>query len=392
MPRTYSLNKRKYTGDNDEARKRRRVRLEEFLEDSDAMSEAAADSRFWDKLKDVAMRSSPLSSDQVEVIDAIGAGFPAQTPPSSPPPLLEPVEADEADKVADLTTDDTDSRVTLAAVSGNRQRPQVKRPSKPPRPKLVQSQLNLGNTTQKVCKTCGMAYVPCDAEDAALHRSWHNQNLGGIDLGKPFRKWAEGRTRWGCSNGDTIVIIDRRDRKDLKNKAMSVLSVACAELGAVKIPEKELWACRNFDETLDLSRAEQLKGELEDPWMRYRVYLYLRNGKCVGVCLAERIFEAHTVIPHSEEVLSGVSVGPTVTISDITVPARIGISRIWVSSANRGRMVASTLLGQVEISFYEGTRPPVLRSEMAFSQPTESGAMLARSYFGRQYGWHVYKD
>jgi hypothetical protein len=32
------------------------------------------------------------------------------------------------------------------------------------------------------------------------------------------------------------------------------------------------------------------------------------------------------------------------------------------------------------------------KERVAFSQPTESGGNLARKWFGRQSGWHVYID
>jgi N-acetyltransferase len=36
--------------------------------------------------------------------------------------------------------------------------------------------------------------------------------------------------------------------------------------------------------------------------------------------------------------------------------------------------------------------PPIAMEMIAFSQPTESGARLARKWFGKESGWHVYAE
>ncbi|KAJ3371950.1 hypothetical protein HDU91_004816, partial [Kappamyces sp. JEL0680] len=64
------------------------------------------------------------------------------------------------------------------------------------------------------------------------------------------------------------------------------------------------------------------------------------------------------------------------------VPAAVGVSRIWVASQHRKCGYAFALLESVRHSFVFGTELP--REAIAFSQPTDLGQKLARSYFNRR--------
>ncbi|OQO08200.1 hypothetical protein B0A48_06995 [Cryoendolithus antarcticus] len=301
-------------------------------------------------------------------------------------------------------------------------------PAKPHRHALTQMQISLGQETQKRCKDCGMEYIASSAEDRQLHDKYHRQHSEGCDVGKDFIAKARQGSVLSCALGDdAIVAVDSRDTVWRRRRVRMALDVVQRELGAVDIPDVKLW----------------------EPG-RHIAYLYVRGTKCVGLLLAECITEAREVVAPARRQSTGgrtlaieekrpptslaalkarrtASRTPDETTHDpvgplelaITpVPAKMGISRIWTSPTQRGQGIAIALLdrarshfdGQIrphesntrhdlppsEIMYgaspVEGARPGISKADVAFSQPTEMGARLARKWCGRTYGWLVYAD
>ena len=124
---------------------------------------------------------------------------------------------------------------------------------------------------------------------------------------------------------------------------------------------------------------------------RFHVHLYVRDGKCVGLLLAEAISHARRVLPPPPPPPPSTAVAPAVAppplrVADeaLGVPAALGVSRIWVSREWRRSGVATRLLDAAT----GGAR--AAGGGVAFSQPTEAGAGLARRWFGKEAGWLVY--
>jgi N-acetyltransferase len=111
------------------------------------------------------------------------------------------------------------------------------------------------------------------------------------------------------------------------------------------------------------------------------------------------------------------SAAQPIQLADVESPAVLGITRIWTSFTHRGQNIAPTLLDaavkyhndfvaharepvpQLEnvpaethaVLFPPYEKPAIVRREqVAFSQPTEAGARLARRWVGKAYGWLVY--
>lgn len=261
-------------------------------------------------------------------------------------------------------------------------------------------QLDLGGDVRKSCKVCGMDYIPSNVEDAALHRKFHAMNVGGVDLGKSFVENAKKNQVWAGGDGSFIAVIGRKDSLAFRNKATQVLGVVNTELAAVTIEDDKLWSQIPVEEPL--SRAQHEKGDSTKTGKkdysngdRFKVYLYIRGLKCIGACLAERILEAYAVLGPDDA--SGGNARPpvewrssSISVSKATNAAILGISRIWTSNSHRKCGVATALLDSVTSDFLYGMIIP--KEMVAFSQPTESGGQLARKWFGRDSGWHVYVD
>jgi hypothetical protein len=278
----------------------------------------------------------------------------------------------------------------------------VKQP--PKKKRLVQMQLDLVSEVSKMCKVCGMSYIPSHAEDAALHRKFHALNVGGVDISKTMVERLKQNQVWSGGDRSFITVISRRDPPALRNKASEVLKVVNTELGAVPIPDEVLWSqTRNPIAALAQvqGQGETQKGPLpkranvdHSTSDRFKAYLFVQGQKCVGACLAERIQEAFRVLGQDD------AAGQTgqhpdtdsssISISAATSPAILGISRIWTSNLHRKHGLATRLLDSARSDFLYGMT--IDKPDVAFSQPTESGGNLARKWFGHRAGWLVYID
>ena len=300
---------------------------------------------------------------------------------------------------------------------------------------LVQSVLDFGQSLQPTtCASCNMTYTPTVPTDTQLHNMFHTRHSSGIELGKSFLKSAMKWCYEVAPIPGSVVVVDRKLSMPARKVVVKVLEVVNKELGSVDIPEEELWSQRAVpgDEDPEARKCD-----------RYKVFLHVIEGKCVGVCLAERIGRAYKVLPENEEgskmELNGTDNGKddtpkaretelqqpptptstshdqphgnthdaTLTLSKGTFSAVVGVSRIWTSRTFRRKGIANNLLECVMNQFIYGME--IDRTDVAFSQPTEMGTTFAKAWFGngelkdidqvesakRQkevegYGWRVY--
>ncbi|TID14422.1 sister chromatid cohesion acetyltransferas-like protein Eco1 [Venturia nashicola] len=320
-----------------------------------------------------------ISSDTIEPLStptpANRLGNLHPSPPSSPPPAEPPtIKQNEAlDPLIPpprfLPT--ATRKEPLEESTGNA------RKAKPLRQqKLTQLTLDLGQKTQKKCQTCGMEYRPSSPEDAALHKKFHAQNVGGIEVGKKFvDSIFVSQKVWTGSAGEMIVVVNRSAEARKRRVVESVLDVVEKELGGAGIDREELWTeISATSETDAMAKCD-----------RYKAYLYIRGYKCVGVCLTERIRKAYEVvapdIPEAKGNLTSFR-GSSITVSETSKPATMGVSRVWTSTFARRSGIAKKMLDSSLDNFVYGMK--LSKAIAAFSQPTESGGNLARSWFGRE--------
>ncbi|KAI5198554.1 hypothetical protein AUEXF2481DRAFT_33214 [Aureobasidium subglaciale EXF-2481] len=368
--RTYSktYSKRKHQDSNNDTLKRRRVSIVDREELASNPSSDPPPSDFAIFSDENTHPSTPPSSPPCLAVS-----------PRAPPPRMQPLE------------------------------PLVQKFSSTPQlvPKqnksLVQMQLNFGQLMRKTCKECRMEYVPSAPEDVALHKKFHAQHTNGIFMDRDFlTKVKSEKAVWHGSQGDFIIHLSgSQDPKHWLKKARAVFDMATTDLGAVDIPDEKLWGSQ-FVTNSTRKRAVNTKDGNEAD--RYKLYLYINSGRCVGLCLAEGIDRAFKVIEpkimgevkqkDEEETSSKASGTETpgcelLSISEKADEAAVGISRIWTSQGSRKKGIARALLKCVAKTFLSKVTP---KDMVAFSQPTEMGTALARRWFGQEYGWHVYID
>jgi len=198
---------------------------------------------------------------------------------------------------------------------------------------------------------------------------------------------------WRGDQDACIVEVKRGDSNAKRKFAETALDIVEEELGGVGIPKEELW---------DLGSGSTDDGR-GNGGHRYKVYLYICGNKCVGVCLVQRIKKARSVMPSSTtletDCMPRIEMEQNgrpqrgdggIRICDEDCPAMLGISRIWTSNDSRRQGIARKLLDCAIENFEFAISIP--KDRVAFSQPTDSGAKLARVWFGKEDGWLVYAE
>lgn len=395
-------------------------------------------------ISDMTATSKPLASSPVPAVFS-DDNAPVSSPPSSPPGFpWESAAVDQGKAVQPQATSAFSvlgKRKALDAISENARPTKRVASANATSTPLTQMQISIGQEVQKICKTCGMEYVPSSAEDRKLHDKYHKQNSEGYDVGKDFvSKTRPGLAFAGAKKGDSICAVDCFDSHHRKRRAQAALEIVQRELGAVDIPKEKIWDVKHCEEDWLLSFEPT-----------HRAYLYVRGVKCIGFLLVKKIKEAYSVVePASstrdhDQTCSGLQKKATgalatlkardetkqeqlkqpIQLSTQSSPALLGVSRIWTSPTHRHQNIASTLLDAALKDYNErakrnnkdkaniasGVDPDIIADSLrmindkrpnmekaeskdmvAFSQPTEAGTRLARRWFGRNWGWSVYVE
>ncbi|DAA76777.1 TPA_exp: putative Sister chromatid cohesion acetyltransferase Eco1 [Trichophyton benhamiae CBS 112371] len=253
-----------------------------------------------------------------------------------------------------------------------------------PRPALKQTTLDLGvasNTVRIECDTCGMHYIPSSELDRSIHRRYHDHNSaygGGVEFGKSFVRANASRWVYEASRFEEgyVVIVDRKSSAGTKNHAKRVLEIANLDLGAVDIDDSVLW-----------SKVEAKQGGEEVD--RFKFFLHMKGSRCVGLALAERIWEAHGITSKPSKLIPKrpSSLSCSLSLTKETYPVLVGISRIWTCRMSRRKGIALDLLDCVVSNYFYGME--MARTQVAFSQPTECGCALMRTFYGDK-DWRIY--
>ncbi|KAF1929049.1 uncharacterized protein M421DRAFT_92156 [Didymella exigua CBS 183.55] len=389
--RTYSRQTKRPLYDEEPPAKRRRVEDADVKSTTPAIPVPEAPAKTTSPTR---TRSAPLSSSPRPSPPTFSDAPTRSSPPSSPALESSPPPETKRRPIFSLFKRKLKHSVSapegLSERSHNAQSPPKPAPAKKKR--MVQMQLDLVGQHRKACKTCGMEYIPSNVEDVALHKKFHAMNFGGVDCTKAMVERLRQKQIWSGGEASFIAVVGRRDALALRNKASDVLKVVNTELAAVPITDEELWSQTMLSASTEDAGADSAASEWCD---RYKVYIHIRGQKCVAACLAERIQEAYAVLAQdkaSEQPAQTLAESQSSSISISTTADKVllGISRIWVSSQFRKQGLARRLLESTRSDFMYGLS--VDKHLMAFSQPTESGGKLARTYFGSEAGWHVYMD
>jgi N-acetyltransferase len=287
-------------------------------------------------------------------------------------------------------TSNTTKRAPLQEESGNSIRQQPGREPVKKKVRLTQTQLDLGGDIRKTCPECGMSFIPSSIEDVALHKKHHVRHAARARLQLSKATVDLLRTKYNVVEGEGggfVAVVGRNAPASLRRTIESLVDVVNMEMAAVDIDSDTLWS------TIQARRIESSDAKNQSKATtscdRYKVLVYVKEQKCVGLCLAERISQAFVCVGSQED--SDAAAGGSraaIKLGNGADEALLGISRIWTSSEERRTGLASALLNAATDHFLYGMK--IAKVRVAFSQPTESGGLLARRWFGQPVGWHVY--
>jgi N-acetyltransferase len=222
---------------------------------------------------------------------------------------------------------------------------------------LRQLTLNFGQkspfATQKTieCKECGMIYNLNDKNDEQLHLKYHNDKDNCLKYSNASFK--NEKVVQDYLDGKVIVVENGIDSNQTLNKSLQVLEYVDRQLGI-----------NELDKEQDLMRRRSLINKNS----KFYFFIDKLNKKIVGFCLAEEIEKAFRINEN------GYSYDET-KYENNTI---CGINRIWVADQMRHKKVATRLLDCVCFNFFYFYK--LQTNQLAFSDPTPNGRLLAKSY------------
>ncbi|MFS7989779.1 putative N-acetyltransferase ESCO, zinc-finger, N-acetyltransferase ESCO, acetyl-transferase [Helianthus anomalus] len=252
--------------------------------------------------------------------------------------------------------------------------------------KYAQLHLNFGQSDFMFsnCKTCGFKFVPGDEEDAKLHKEFHKNYTHGIG----FKGWRNERVidTHSLENSRVILVLNDDPPAHVR-KVEEVIKMMEMDLGDGWIFHKH---CKVY---LFISSHRVAGCLVAEPIKKaYRLITNsdeksavttTKDGKLTPTTLQfgninfQREFRRKNWLPKNERKSEDALLGAIVCEKD-AVSAVCGIRAIWVTPSNRRKHVATRLLEAARKSFCSGLI--LEHSQLAFSQPTNAGKLLATSY------------
>lgn len=232
--------------------------------------------------------------------------------------------------------------------------------------KLVQSRLQIGphKTSLIKCSQCEMTYSPSALDDAAAHKIYHDMHLKG-------RKWS---SNWGThigSHGNSVMLTPPSSSR---TGSLTAQNEQIVMVRPESVPEVKA-TMEIMDIVNDELNAPHDENDFwSQPGGQGKAFLYVKDNRAVGVITVEvlepergrwMVYESKSIIEH---------VRPSFLL---------GISRIWVCRLERHKNIATKLVEAARENTIYGKC--IDKRHIAWSQPTDSGGKLARSYNGTRH-------
>ncbi|KAE9406735.1 hypothetical protein BT96DRAFT_875366 [Gymnopus androsaceus JB14] len=258
--------------------------------------------------------------------------------------------------------------------------------AKPKQKTLTQLHFCIDQTIIRTCSLCNLSYTKGAEDDEVLHRTHCARVQRGMEWGKEEER-----------DKHSAGVKEIADRVRLKNGKKGRIICINATVGG-KIGSKLSTLLETIDVTLSASALspEALRAST--------VYLFLlpavtpNREKIAGCIVAQRIEKAMAVAPSSENLSEPKDTPALVAVDDSSglfcypklLPTALGISRIFVTSAQRRQGIASKLLSAAANTFIHGCVLDPKDGQIAFSQTTGDGISLMRSW--GQGGVRIYDE
>ncbi|OBA20119.1 hypothetical protein METBIDRAFT_45184 [Metschnikowia bicuspidata var. bicuspidata NRRL YB-4993] len=221
---------------------------------------------------------------------------------------------------------------------------------------MIQSVFSIPALDQPVtCKLCGMSYRRSSESDQALHKKYHFTFIHGPSFDVTCHAPLEtSRLLFDKKSVECKIYVVQRDLPKMIRKAESVLQMVNRELNAP--PENPAWKSR---------RTCAFEG---------KAFMVVIEKRVVGLCATEPItnIESQTrwMVHRTQEIVP----------QQINQNSKLGISRIWVAPHWRRRGLGVMMLNAVMKYLEYGIT--LKKKDLAFSQPSYSGGLLAKTFCG----------
>ncbi|KAI6019743.1 hypothetical protein F5J12DRAFT_486362 [Pisolithus orientalis] len=271
------------------------------------------------------------------------------------------------------------------------------RPLKPSQQKtLTQLHFVLDSSVLRACTLCGLSYTRGTPDDEALHRS----HCGRVQRGM---EWGREEEKESFKAGVVEVSANVRIKNGICGRIICFPTNVGGKIGS---------KLANLLETINLALTSPPLAEsvLDNS----KAYLFLipsqtnsYREKIVGCVVAQRISTAMTIASPEETAFARTHVGSNDNSPEISpkslvtkpmtslvavdvasglfchptaLPTPLGVPRLFVSSSHRRQGIATRLLTAAAETFIHGCPLDPLKGEVAFTQPTEGGNAVMKSW------------
>ncbi|KAF9068653.1 hypothetical protein BDP27DRAFT_772814 [Rhodocollybia butyracea] len=236
---------------------------------------------------------------------------------------------------------------------------------------LTQLHFCIEQTIVRTCSLCKLSYTKGAEDDEALHRAHCARVQRGMEWGKEEEretlnagaKEIQNRVRLKDGKNGRIICVDATVGGKIGSKLSSLMETMNVALSAPALSPEALRASKAY--LLLLPGATPNKAE-----------------KIAGCVIAQRIENAMAVAPSSDTESSLVTVDNSTGLFCYPelLSTALGISRIFVTSAQRRKGIASKLLSAAAATFIHGCTLSPQEGQIAFSQTTGDGTALMKDW------------
>lgn len=225
----------------------------------------------------------------------------------------------------------------------------------------VQGILNFPSSQSgsKSCKVCGMTFFPYSPTDKILHTKHHNAFVNGPP--------------WPPTPSE-VPVHEFRVSADKKTASKKTFKVYCADKS---LPRQ----VARVEKLLAMVNQELNAPEASTAWKDAtdlgKAFVIIVLDKAVGLCVTEAIGDvekqARWMVHKTQEIVP----------NQVNRRLRVGVSRIWIAPKWRRHGLGLLLLEAVLKNLVYGIH--LARNQVAFSQPSHAGGLLAKKFNGVQH-------
>ncbi|KAK6456776.1 ESCO1/2 acetyl-transferase-domain-containing protein [Scheffersomyces xylosifermentans] len=222
------------------------------------------------------------------------------------------------------------------------------------------------------CSACGMTYYEYVPKDREIHKKYHDLHAQGIP-------WPESLSVKKVKDLTITINTSFKRATGLKRQKNTSTTTKVQIIAIDKSNKKQV---QKTSQMLDMVNRELNAPTDSGEWMNpgiesSRAFVVVIENKAVGLCTTDTISDVQKqsrwMVHRTQSIVP----------KQVNKNSKIGISRIWVASSWRRYGLAEAMLQVVLTNSIYGVS--LAKSQIAFSQPSHSGGLLAKKFNGVQH-------